>query len=157
MTARLLRRDVWSGALLVAVGGAIAASAASHQIGTLARPGSGFLGFHVGLVIVVMGVGVLVGALRAPAMPSLVESLAGMGRAPAMLVPMAVFCLLLERIGFLLAGGALMWWLFAVAGDGFRSPRPVIYSALATGAVWVLFDRVLGSGLPGLPPNIVPF
>ncbi len=115
--ARLARRDVWSGALLVAIGGAIAAAAA-HQIGSLARPGSGFLGFFVGLVIAVMGGGVLIGALRAAAMPSLVDSLAGMRSAPAMILPMVAFCLLLERIGFLLSGLLVMWWLFAAAGGG---------------------------------------
>jgi hypothetical protein len=80
-----------------------------------------------------------------------------MRRAPAMLVPMLVFCLVLERIGFLLAGFALMWWLFAVAGGGFRSPRPALYSLLTTAATWLLFDRLLGSGLPGLPSLGLPF
>jgi putative tricarboxylic transport membrane protein len=151
IVSRLVRRDVWSGALLLAVGGAVAAAAASHQVGSLARPGPGFLGFYVGLVIVVMGAGVLIGALRAGAMPSLAQSLAGMRSAPAMIVPMLAFCLLLERIGFLLAGFLLMWWLFAVAGGGFRSPRPALYGLLATAGTWLLFDRLLGSGLPGLP------
>jgi hypothetical protein len=151
VSARLLRRDVWSGALLVAIGGAIAAAAVAHQIGSLARPGSGFLGFFVGLVIAVMGGGVVIGALRAAAMPSLVDSLAGMRSAPAMILPMVAFCLLLERIGFLLSGLLVMWWLFAAAGGGFRSPWPVLSAVVVTGATWLLFDRLLGSGLPGLP------
>src|SRR5258706_7362675 len=130
--ARLARRDVWSGALLVAIGGAIAAAAA-HQIGSLARPGSGFLGFFVGLVIAVMGDGVVIGALRAAAMPSLVASLAGMRSAPAMILPMVAFCLLLERIGFLLSGLLVMWWLFAAAGGGYRSPLPLVNGLIVTG------------------------
>lgn len=152
MTAsRLAHRDVWTGALLVAVGGAIVAAAASHRIGTLARPGSGFLGFGVGVVIAVMGAAVLIGALRAVEMPSLRASLAGMRSAPAMLIPMIAFCLVLERIGYLLAGFLMMWFLFAVAGDGFRAVRPVLYGLVATGLTWLLFDKLLGSGLPGFP------
>jgi hypothetical protein len=104
-----------------------------------------------------MGGGVLIGGLRAAAMPSLVESLAGMRSAPAMILPMVVFCLLLERIGFLLASFLLMWWLFAAAGGGIRSPRPALYSVIATTATWLLFDRLLGSGLPGLPSLGLPF
>jgi hypothetical protein len=151
MANRLLRSDVWSGALLVAVGAAIAAAALQLGLGSLSRPGAGFLGFYVGLVIAVMGAAVLAGALRADAAPSLAESLAGLRSAPAMVVPMLVFCLLLERTGFLFAGSLLMWWLFSVSFGSFRSIRPILYGAIATGATWLLFDRLLGSGLPALP------
>ena len=147
----LARRDVWSGAALLAVGGAIALSAADLGIGGLSQPGPGFLGFHVGLAILTMGIAVLIGAWRDAAAPSLGEMFAGMRRAPAMIVPMLAFCLVLERIGFLIAGFLLMWWLFAVSFGTIRSIRPVLYSLAATGATWLLFNRLLGSDLPPVP------
>ena len=148
---RLARRDVWSGALMIAAGGAIVLSAAGLGIGTLSHPGSGFLGFYAGLAILGLGGVVLAGALRAAEAPPLRAALAGMRNAPPMLLPMVAFGLLLERIGFLIAGFLLMWWLFSISFGGFRSPRPALYALGATLATWLLFDRLLGSDLPPLP------
>lgn len=149
--SRLARRDVWSGILMLLAGGAIAVSAVGLGIGALSRPGAGFLGFYVGLAIFLLGGAVLFGALCAADAPSMAHAMAGVGHAPAMLMPMLVFCLMLETVGFLIAGLILMWWLFAVSYGTVRSPKPVLYGIGAVAGVWLLFDRLLGTNLPPLP------
>lgn len=149
--SRLARRDVWSGVLMLATGGTIAVAAVDLGIGALSRPGPGFLGFYVGLAIFLLGAAVLVATLRAADAPSMASAVAGVRNAPAMLAPMLAFCLVLETLGFLIAGFLLMWWLFAVSYGTVRSPKPVLYGLGAVAGVWLLFDRLLGTNLPPLP------
>lgn len=136
---------------MLGVGGAIAWSAAGLGIGRLSQPGPGFLGFYTGLVILLMGLAVVIGTLRSAEGPSLSDALRGMGNAPGMIVPMVLFCLVLEHVGYLVAAFLLMLWLFTLSFGTIRSPWPAIYAVIATGATWLLFDRLLGSELPPLP------
>jgi hypothetical protein len=65
MLQRLLSsRDFWSGILVCLTGVAIVGSAAMLGIGSLSKPGAGFFGLYVGLVIAAMGVAIIVQTLR---------------------------------------------------------------------------------------------
>ena len=143
-----LGRDLGSGLGLLIAGAALTYSAADFGIGTLLRPRTGFLSFYLGLIILGAAAVLIVQALAAREDESFLGALRGSTGTLRILLPILVWSLTVDRLGFLLGTFLLMWWLFADAAGGLLSLKPIGWSVLATAATWLLFERVLGAGLP---------
>lgn len=138
-----LSRDVWAGALYVAVALAAFWIARDYRVGTAARMGSGYFPMLVAGALLGVGVAsILRGLLRAGAQ---VQALA---LRPVLFVTCAcvVFALLLERAGFVPALAALC----AIAAFADREFRPTWGKlAILVGFVGVCaLVFVVGLGLP---------
>jgi hypothetical protein len=145
-------QDVWSGALLGIIGAAITAGAAKIGVGTLASPDSGFLSFYLGLVLLAVGGGIAVNGLRATeGAKDIRESLRGWSLLLPVVAALIAYSLILERTGFLISTFVLLWWLLAFARRSFLSPGPAVWAAAITGATYLVFETLLGAGLPGWP------
>lgn len=144
-----LGRDFGSGLVLLAGGAVLTWQAYDLGIGTLLRPRTGFLSFYLGLIVLGAAMVLILQSLKpAPDEPGLLPSLRGTGGTLRILLPILAWCLVVDTTGFIPATFVLMWWLFAGASGSLTSWRPMGWSALATATTWLVFERLLGAGLP---------
>lgn len=138
------RGDAALGLVLAAGGTAFSVLAWPIPRGEVGNPGPGFLPLVLGLLLIGLGIGCAVRAVRARETKDVtladrkaaicVAALIGAALAfvPLGFLPtIAVFLVVLFAV---LAG--MRWWVAALSGCG------------ASVAVWLVFDRLLGLGLP---------
>jgi putative tricarboxylic transport membrane protein len=141
--------DVVSALVWLVLGAGVAWAGWDLDLGTLRDPGSGFLLFWVGTVMVALALCVLGGALRARAGPGLGVLWADTrwGKVVGVLVALVAYGYALPRLGFLVTTTLLLVFLFKVV-------EPQRWSVAVAGAVasalvaWVVFRLWLGTQLP---------
>jgi putative tricarboxylic transport membrane protein len=147
--ARRFDRDVIAGLALAALGSFVAWRASSWDILTEDGPGPGFFPLGYGVLMIALS-GLLV--LRAVLRPSPAEPTDWAGHARALLT-WAVFAasaFAMQWIGFV-AGLAILSAF--VVGFVFRRswPRAAAVGLACAGGFWVVFDLLMGVGLPAGP------
>jgi len=134
------------GVLTLAVGGFVLHESAGYARGTILRMGPGFFPTMLGVLLLVFGVLLLLGALRRngekirrPEFRALICVLAGLG----------LFAVILPRFGMAPAIVALV--LTAAAASPSTRPRTaIILAAALTVFAWVIFVVMLSLPLPML-------
>lgn len=141
----LTSKDFLAGLICVLLGGMVLMVASDYSFGTPRRMGPGFFPMTLGTLLLLLGIGILLGALHTR------ERLPAFNLRPWLVIPLAIlaFAWLLPRFGFALAGGAAVM----LAGLADRQANVLALAALATvlvPAVWALFALVLGVPIPFL-------
>jgi putative tricarboxylic transport membrane protein len=141
--------DAVSTLVWLALGAGVAWAGWDLDLGTLRDPGSGFLLFWVGVVMVGLAMGVLGGAVRARAGPGLAALWTGTRwpKVAGVLVALGAYAYALPWLGFLATTALLLVVLF-------KAVEPQRWSVAIGGAVasavvaWVVFRLWLGTQLP---------
>jgi putative tricarboxylic transport membrane protein len=141
--------DVLSALAWLVLGAGVTWAGWGLDLGTLRDPGSGFLLFWVGLVMVGLALGVLGGAVRARAGPGLAALWTGTRwpKVVGVLVALVAYAYALPWLGFLATTTLLLIVLF-------KAVEPQRWSVAIAGAVtsalvaWVVFRWWLGTQLP---------
>jgi putative tricarboxylic transport membrane protein len=140
------RADVLSGLFWLLVGASVAWSGWDLGLGAPNDPGSGFLLFWIGLIMVALSVIVVAGGLRAPTLGA-AWSATRWRNIAAVVAALVAYAWLLPRLGFLLTTTALLVFLF-------KAIEPQRWWVAVAGAVttaliaFVVFKLWLGAQLP---------
>ena len=142
------RADIASSLFWMALGAFVAWSGWDLELGTLTDPGSGFLLFWVGLIMIGLAAAVLVNALRrAAAASSPFQAIVGWHRVVLVLVALTVYGWALPWLGFILTTTVVLVFLF-------KAVEPQRWSVAIGGAVasaliaYLIFKVWLGAQLP---------
>jgi hypothetical protein len=138
----LASKDVWAGALLIAIGASAMLIARNYAFGTALRMGPGYFPVVLGGLLVGFGLYVLASGLRSA------EAIGGSWplRALVMLpLSLVLFGFLMERAGFLPALLVLIIGS-ATASSQFRFIEVLLFSVVLTALSAAIF--VFGLGLP---------
>jgi putative tricarboxylic transport membrane protein len=144
-------RDIQSALFWMAIGAGVAYAGYDLELGAATEPGSGFMLFWVGLIMVGLAAVVLVNALRtpkgdAPAPPPIVAP----GRAlplVGVVVALVLYAYFFQWLGFIVSTILLLIFLF-------KAIEPQRWSVAIGGAVatavlaYLLFAVYLGAQLP---------
>ena len=142
------RADIASSLFWMALGAFVVWSGWDLELGTLTDPGSGFLLFWVGLIMMGLAAGILVTALRSAAEvapPSLAR--VGWHRVVLVLVALTIYGWALPQLGFILTTTLVLIFLF-------KGVEPQRWSIAIGGAVasaliaYLIFKVWLGAQLP---------
>jgi hypothetical protein len=101
------QKDFAAGLLYIALGIAFAIASYGYRMGTASRMGPGYFPFWLGILMAVIGVMVLLGAIRAHAAPDAMERWA-LKPLFVILASVVVFGLLLDTLGLVLSMVALI-------------------------------------------------
>lgn len=142
---RLDKAEFLSGALVIAIGAFFALGALDYRMGTLIRMGPGFVPYHLGLIVVVLGVLIMLSAFGRD------EDLPYFDMRGVIFVGASIiaFGLLLPRTG-LIPATIVTVMMSSFASPSLRLPMfPVLAAVVAFGA-WLLFVKLLGLPIPVL-------
>ncbi|MFN8760401.1 MAG: tripartite tricarboxylate transporter TctB family protein [Tagaea sp.] len=145
--ARLWAGDAAVGLVLAAGGLVYWWMAQSLAPGTAAAPGPGAFPRFLGLAIAVAGTGCAARAWLARDAETVAWA---EPRALASAAALAAACLAFETLGFLATFGAFLSFQFRLLSD-LGTARALAAGAGATGALWLVFEYLLGVGLPAGP------
>jgi putative tricarboxylic transport membrane protein len=141
------RADVLSGLVWLLVGAGVAWGGWDLGLGALRDPGSGFLLFWIGLIMVALSLIVIAAGLRAPTLGAAWSGTRWRNVA-GVVAALVAYAWLLPRLGFLITTTALLVFLF-------KAIEPQRWWVAAAGAVatalvaYVVFKVWLGAQLPG--------
>lgn len=145
------QRDFASGLLFLLIGGGFALGASNYRLGSAVSMGPGYFPFGVGLVLAVIGLGVLLGAVRSTS--------AGQGSSLGswdlrglfiILISVALFGLLVERAGLVIAVAVAT--VVSCLAEPTATWRAVLVNAVSTLTISiVIFVFMLGLQIPVLP------
>lgn len=144
----LRRAEFWGGLFWLAVGAFVAWQGWLLELGTLREPGSGFVFFWLGLIIVAFSTSIAIGGLRGEG-PLLDDLWRGARWRNVLLVVLALiaFGFLFERLGFVLCSLALLLFLMTVV-DPVRPTISIPVSLIAAVGVWYVLEKMLLVQLP---------
>ena len=137
----LQRKDFWSGAMLIAIGGGALFIARNYQFGSSLRMGPGYFPTVLSAALVIFGVYFVLQSLRAGA-----EKIEGSWSLRALFVvplSLVVFGLLIDRAGFIPAMLALII-ISAAASKDFKPVEVFLFSVFLTAMCVVVFIWALG-------------
>ncbi len=141
--------DLIAALFWLAIAAGITAAGYDLRLGTLSDPGSGFLVFWVGVIMVTLAVVAVVQGLRQPAGAGIASLWTGLRwrHVPYVTALLAIYAASLTWLGFPLATVLLLLVLFkTVDPQGWLT---AIVGALATTAIaYLVFARWLGTQLP---------
>ncbi|MGH6771660.1 MAG: tripartite tricarboxylate transporter TctB family protein [Xanthobacteraceae bacterium] len=139
--------DFWCGIFFLAVGVAFAVFAQDYRVGSAARMGPGYFPTLLGGLLALLGL-----SLALPAFVHEGEKFPRLHLRPllAILVGIAVFALLLDPFGFLVAAAAL------VIIGGFADPDLGLVEMLGLAAFLIAFSSALFVVLLGVPLHLWP-
>lgn len=139
--------DAAIGLVLAAIGAALMLLAWPIPRGSFGSPGPGFLPFALGAVLVVLGVGCAIRAARErDASPIALAD----RKAAICLAALVAAAVCFIPLGFIATVAAFLAVLFGVlAGTAWW--RAALYGIVASLALYGVFDRGLGLGLPAGP------
>jgi len=144
------RADRISGIFWLCFGILVSIESARLGLGTLHRPGPGFLFFYAGIFLSVMALIILVRAFTAKKADGKRENIfTGQNIRKALYVLIAVFlyALLMEKLGFIPV--TLMLFLFILGIiEKKRWPVAIFTSVAVTIAAYLIFETALQSQLP---------
>jgi putative tricarboxylic transport membrane protein len=142
------RADIASSLFWMAVGAFVAWSGWDLELGTVNDPGSGFLLFWLGLIMIGLAAAILVNALReAAGVPQALLAGARWRRVVLVLVALIAYGWALPRLGFIVTTTAVLIFLF-------KAVEPQRWSVAIGGAVasalsaYLIFKVWLGAQLP---------
>jgi putative tricarboxylic transport membrane protein len=141
--------DAVSALAWLALGAGVTWAGWDLELGALRDPGSGFLLFWVGVVMMGLALCVLGGALRAPAGPGLAALWAGARwpKVAGVLIALVAYGYALPWLGFLATTTLLLLVLFKAIEP--QRWSVAIGGALASALVaWIVFRLWLGTQLP---------
>ena len=140
-----LNRDQVAGAALAVLGGYVAIAARDYPFGSLAQPGAGFVPFALGLMLVVCGTVMAIGAAFAP--PARAVTFRELPHAIVIVLALVAAAVGIERIGFrALVVAMLLFFLLVIER---RNPLIAVPLALAVAfGTFHLINDVLRVPLP---------
>jgi Tripartite tricarboxylate transporter TctB family len=144
------QKDFWSGLMFVAVGVGFAWGATEYSFGSSARPGPGYFPFGLGILLAILGGMVLFKALTIETHDG--EPVGAFAWRPLFIIlgSVALFGLLLPRVGMLIALPLLVV-LSSLASDEFTWKGALINAVVLTALSWVVFIKGLSLTIPLLP------
>ncbi|MDN3920677.1 tripartite tricarboxylate transporter TctB family protein [Roseateles violae] len=144
------QRDFWSGLMFVVVGVAFAWASTSYSFGSSARPGAGYFPFGLGVLLAILGAMVLFKALTIESEGG--DPVGAFAWRPliVMVVSIAVFGLLLPRLGMAITLPILVI-SSALAGDEFHWKDALINAVVLTVFSWIIFVWGLKLVIPVWP------
>lgn len=144
------KRDIISSLFWFALGGGICYGGYDLEIGTLHDPGSGFMFFWMGMVIIGLSLSIFIPALRLEGVKGELKTLwAGLrwGKVLSVLAALFIYAYVLIPLGFIPATMLLLTFLFK-AVEPQKWGWAVFGAAVSTLAVYGLFQLWLGCQLP---------
>ena len=147
---RGLRADTLTSAMAIAIAGYIVHQGLDLGVGAASDPGSGFILFWTGLIMIGLSGVVFVQSLLPSAdATTLSEPFRGIrwGKVLYVVALMVVYAAVLEDLGFILATAALLLILFKTV-DPQSWTVAIVGSVLTTGVAWLVFVYWLGTQLP---------
>jgi putative tricarboxylic transport membrane protein len=145
--------DLWTGLFLMIFSGAVINEALNLDVGTPAKPGSGFMIFGTAAVLGILALLQFLKALFFRAQEEQASEKINLWRIVAVIGANVLYIVALETVGFLLCTFLLMVLLFQVYEKG--KWVWAIGGAAATSLVaYVLFSRLLQLNLP---KGLIPF
>ena len=154
--ARGVDRDVLPGLALAGLGGYVAWRALGWDLLTEDGPGPGFFPLGYGVLMVGLSALLVLRAVLRPGPPSEGESGGESGgggghlRALGTWVAFAGAAFLMQWIGFV-AGFAILAAFIVVFVFGKSPTRGAAVGLVAAGGFWLVFERLMGVGLPAGP------
>ena len=141
------QKDFWCGVIFVAIGIAFMALASEYRMGTAARMGPGLFPALLGGLLAALGL-----SLAIPALVRDGEPFPKLHLRPLvmMLVSIAIFALLLQPLGFVLAA------IILIVIAGFSDPDLRFFESVALALFLTAFSVVVFVLLLGLPFNLWP-
>ena len=144
------QRDFWSGLMFVVVGIIFAVGATNYSMGTSARPGAGYFPLMLSVIMAILGAIVLFKSLTIETEGGdLIGDIAWKPLA-VVVVSIAVFGVLLERLGMVITIPILIIMVSA-AGDEFRWRGVIVSAAVLTVFSWLVFVVGLKLTIPLWP------
>jgi hypothetical protein len=144
------QRDFFAGLFMMAVGGAFAIGATSYNFGIAAKPGPGYFPFGLGLILVLLGILILIGALTRH-----VEGGDPLGAIPwrpliCIAGALLLFGFTLPRIGFIISF-PLMIVVTAFGSTEFRWKEAIANALVLTAFSYLVFIAGLKLNIPLWP------
>lgn len=146
--ARGFDRDVLPGLVLAGLGGYIAWRAMAWDLLTEDGPGPGFFPLGYGVLMVALSALLVLRAVLRPAPAE--DSGGGHLRALGTWAAFAGAAFLMQWIGFV-AGFAILSAFVVVFVFGKSPARGAVVGAVAAGGFWLVFEALMGVGLPAGP------
>jgi putative tricarboxylic transport membrane protein len=143
-------RDIVGALFWVALGIGITFGGYQLDLGTLQEPGSGFIFFWVGLIMVGLSIGILVGALRKAAVAGEFKAIwadINWKKIVLVLAGLFVYGFIFQPLGFLLSTFLLLVFLFK-AVEPQKWYIAVLGSVISTLTAYAVFQLWLQSQLP---------
>ncbi|MBL8288012.1 MAG: tripartite tricarboxylate transporter TctB family protein [Rubrivivax sp.] len=143
-------KDFWSGLMFVVVGVVFAWGATTYSFGSSARPGPGYFPFGLGIILALIGALILFESLTIE-----VEGGEKIGEWPlkqsgVILGAVALFGLLLPKIGMAVALPVLII-VSSLASGEFNWKEVLLNSVILTVGSWAIFIKGLGLTIPLWP------
>ncbi len=148
--ARRLDRDVLAGLVLAALGGYVAWRALGWDLLTEDGPGPGFFPLGYGVLMVALSALLVLRALLRPRPAGEGSDAGGHLRALATWAAFACATFAMQWIGFV-AGFAILSAVVVVFVFGRSWARGAAVGIAAAGVFWLVFERLMGVGLPAGP------
>lgn len=143
MTRFFFSKEALAGLATIAIGAGVVIATADYGMGTPRRMGPGFFPVVLGGLMCLVGVLIMLGAIRER------EPLPSFPWRPLLVMPLAIlaFALLLPKTGLGPAGVATVLTA-GLAQKGRPALSILILAAVLVPAVWLLFTQLLGVPVP---------
>lgn len=148
--ARPIDRDVLPGLALAGLGGYVAWRALGWDLLTEDGPGPGFFPLGYGVLMVGLSALLVLRALLRPGPASEAEAWGGHLRALGTWAAFAGAAFVMQWIGFV-AGFAVLSAFIVVFVFGKSPARGAVVGLASAGGFWLVFERLMGVGLPAGP------
>ena len=140
--------QLWSGLIGLALGAIVVWQGYEHDIGVVTEPGTGFVLFYVGWLMVVLSAVMLLVAIREGGAPIASLWQGVRWSRPMIAIGLLIaFALVFERLGFLLSTMALLIGLMRLI-DPVPWPRALPIAVLAPLGSWFVIQKMLKVALP---------
>jgi putative tricarboxylic transport membrane protein len=143
--------DIISSLFWMTIGIGVCYGGYDLELGTLHDPGSGFIFFWVGIIMVGLSVGVLISAIKRTDVPGELKKVLWTEirwtKIMSVLVALFLYAYLFTFLGFILSTVLLLVFLFKVV-EPQTWLKAVLGSIITTLAAYALFQLWLGSQLP---------
>ena len=143
-------KDFFSSLFWLLIGARVCYGGYDLELGTLHDPGSGFMFFWVGVIMIGLSLAILVKAMRGKAHPGEMRSLWANVRWKKIVAVLAVLFLyayFFNVLGFILSAALLLIFLFK-AVEPQRWSVAILGAILSSVTAYVVFQLCLGSQFP---------
>lgn len=145
-------RDIFSSIFWLTIGSGVCYGGYNLELGTLHAPGSGFMFFWVGIIMVGLSLGLLILAIKETAIPGDLKKVLWTGiqwkKIVSVLAVLLLYAYLFTLLGFILSTIPLLVFLFKVVEpQSWR--KAILMSMISSLMAYGVFHLWLGSQLPG--------
>ena len=145
------RRDIISSIFWMALGVGICYGGYNLEVGSLNDPGSGFLFFWVGILMIGLSVGILIRAIKETAVPGELKKVfwteIRVTKIISVLVALCLYAYVFTFLGFILSTVLLLIFMFKVV-EPQTWTKAVLGAVISTLTAYAVFHLWLGSQLP---------